>query len=595
MAVDKKRDADDLAMADAHKHFINDAETITKTVHYDDGDYELVFRKQPLSMGFATNFYDELKPETTLLDGDIIYERDVEVPMRDGRKIYVDVYHPKDANNLPIILNWTPFGKRHWHGAKVTPGLHQAMGMPKGSISTMAPFEGADPSYWCRNGYAVVSADAPGVGHSEGEFTGFNSQYGKDGADCIDYIAEFPWCNGKVGMCGNSGLAMGQWFTAAEQPEHLACIAPWEGLSDMYRESFRPGGIPFTLFGLMIYGSMRSDVSLVEDPVPQVRNLPLINDYWRDRIACFDKIRIPAYVGAGFQHPMHLRGTVEAFQRMHSRMKWIRFHREFEWPDFNDPKYREDLKRFYDRYLKNIYNGWELTPKVRMQVMDAYDFDYATDRPEGEFPLARTEYTKLYLDAHDGMMHRGPVPIESSVTYDAQTGEANFDLTFTEDTEITGYPMLRLWVEADGNDDMDLFIYMQKLDANGTVVPTNVFGENDPGTWGKFRVSHRALDPKLSTEWHPVQSHEKEEKLSADQIVCCDIELNVTSRFWHKGEQIRVNVAPRFVRDESWFFPTIHETNNAGRHIIHTGGKYDSYLQIPVIPPKYQVGDYIVR
>ena len=39
-----------------------------------------------------------------------------------------------------------------------------------------------------------------------------------------------------------------------------------------------------------------------------------------------------------------------------------------------------------------------------------------------------------------------------------------------------------------------------------------------------------------------------------------------------------------------------HKTDNGdGIHVIHTGGEHDSYLQIPVVPPKYQVGDYIWR
>lgn len=596
MAAETTRTDEELKMAEAHKNpTANTAEKVVKEVDIDGEKVQMVFRRQPFSMGYTTNFYDELKQETTILEGDIIYERDVEIKMRDGRRIYVDIYRPVGAENLPIILNWTPFGKRHWHGAGITPGLHQAMGVPKGSISKMAPFEGADPSYWCRVGYAVVNADTPGVGNCDGDYTGFNEQYGKDGHDCVEELAKMEWCNGKIGMCGNSGLAMGQWYVAAEQPPHLACIAPWEGQSDLYRDGFRPGGIPFTIFGGMMYGAVRNDVGLVEDPVDNIRNMPTMTNYWKTRAAKLNQIKCPAYIGAGFQHPMHLRGTVEAYGRIRSRHKWIRFHREFEWPDFNNPVYREDLKLFYDRYLKEIYNGWELTPKVRIEVMDAYHYDYQTDRPENEFPLARTQYTKLYLNAEDGTMSHKEIPVESKISYDAETGEANFDMTFTEETEITGYSKLRLWVEADGNNDMDLFIYMQKLDADGNVIPTAVFGENDPGTWGKFRVSHRALDPKLSTDYHPVQSHEKEEFLSPGEIVPVDIELNVTSRIWHKGEQIRVNIAPVFVRDESWFFPTVHETNNKGRHIIHTGGKYDSYLQIPVIPPKYQVGDYVYR
>ena len=50
-----------------------------------------------------------------------------------------------------------------------------------------------------------------------------------------------------------------------------------------------------------------------------------------------------------------------------------------------------------------------------------------------------------------------------------------------------------------------------------------------------------------------------------------------------------------YVRPEGWFEPFSWETNNKGTHVIHSGGKYDSYLQVPVIPPKYQAGDYIYR
>jgi hypothetical protein len=55
-----------------------------------------------------------------------------------------------------------------------------------------------------------------------------------------------------------------------------------------------------------------------------------------------------------------------------------------------------------------------------------------------------------------------------------------------------------------------------------------------------------------------------------------------------------VLVSGHYIR-EGWFEPFSWETNNKGKHIIHSGGKYDSYLQIPVIPPKYQAGDYVYR
>jgi len=109
-----------------------------------------------------------------------------------------------------------------------------------------------------------------------------------------------------------------------------------------------------------------------------------------------------------------------------------------------------------------------------------------------------------------------------------------------------------------------------------------------------MRVSHRALDEKLSTEYEPVQSHLNEEKLSPGEIVPVDIAIVPSSKLWHKGQIIRVQIAGRYIR-EGWFEPLSWETDNKGSHVIHTGGKYESFLQIPVIPPKYQAGNYIYR
>ena len=93
--------------------------------------------------------------------------------------------------------------------------------------------------------------------------------------------------------------------------------------------------------------------------------------------------------------------ALEAFRRIRSPKKWLRAHREFEWPDTYDPNNLADLTRFYDRYLKNVRNGWEFTPRVRLGVMDAYDYDHTVNRVETSFPIERTQYKKLYLNAAD--------------------------------------------------------------------------------------------------------------------------------------------------------------------------------------------------
>lgn len=221
--------------------------------------------------------------------------------------------------------------------------------------------------------------------------------------------------------------------------------------------------------------------------------------------------------------------------------------------------------------------------------MDSFDIDHAVNRPEKDFPLDRTRYERLYLDAENLTMEPEPVAEAASTSYGAAEGIVAFDHRFDEDTEITGYPFLRLWVEARGHDDMDLIITMKKLSASGVEQPVTIFNGTapHPGAWGKMRVSHRELDPELSTEFNPVQAHTRELKLSPGEIVPCDIEITPLSRFWHAGETLRVTVAGRYIRDLHWIEPLMLETDNKGTHVIHAGGEYDSFLQIPVAPPKY--------
>lgn len=533
-------------------------------------------------------FRPDFNQRTYVAEPGIICEQDVAVKLRDGVTIYVDIFRPENMTDIPALVSWSFFGKRPGDGQDEW----KIMGVPPGTVSNMAKFESPDPGYWCRHGYAVVNADLRGTGHSEGDLSMFGRQDALDGYDCIEWIAQQPWCSGKVGMGGNSGVAMTQWRVAAEQPPHLACIAPWEGTTDLYRESAYEGGIPATAFMEGIVGFTVGD-GYIDDMVANAEKCPFLNAYWEDKIARLSQVRIPTYATASWSH-LHLRGSIEGFRKIRTPKKWLRIHREFEWPDAYCSEGVEDLRRFYDRYLKDIRNGWELTPKVRVEVMDAYDYDFQTNRPEKEFPLARTQYEKLYLNAADGSLSRTPVSTVSKASYASEDGETVFDIRFEEDVEITGYMKLHAWVEADGHDDMDLFVNIQKLDDKGNFLPTNVLGEPHPGAWGKLRVSRRELDPKLSTDWQPVLAHKRDLKLSKGEIVPVEIEIWPHSRIWHKGQQLRVQIAGRYIRGD-WFEKLIWNTDNKGSHIIHTGGEYDSFLQIPVIPPRYQAGDYIYR
>lgn len=522
---------------------------------------------------------------TTLIDGglplpcDIFFERDVAVTLRDGTIIYVNVFRPVRGTELPAIIAWSPYGKQVPQG----PGA----GVLASALSGLQKFEGPDPAYWCNHGYAIVNPDSRGAYSSNGDIHFWGSVDASDGYNVIEWVAAQDWCNGKVGMSGNSWLAIAQWFIAAERPPHLAAIAPWEGVSDLYRQDVVRGGIQNIGFSEMITSGLRGK-NRIEDVPTMVRKYPLMNPYWEEKIAKLEKITVPAYVVASWTHDLHTLGTFEGFRRIWSKNKWLRVHETMEWPDYYTPENVEDLRRFFDRYLKGIKNNWEETPRVRLSVLDPGGIGQV-NRPENEWPLARTQYQKLFLDASTGTLSPDPVTQESLTHYraDDNKGQAVFTIRFDKDTELTGYIKLRLWVEADGADDMDLFALVQKLDAQGDPLTAPTIPGVLPdylGPNGRLRVSHRQLDPQRSTPWLPYQTHRFEEILKAGQIVPVDISIWPTGMLWHPGEQLRVIVAG--YNPVPFHIPGIPPptVRNKGEHIIHTGGKFDSYLLVPMVP-----------
>jgi putative CocE/NonD family hydrolase len=371
-------------------------------------------------------------------------------------------------------------------------------------------------------------------------------------------------------MHGVSWLAIVQWYFAGLQPPHLAAIAPWTGhVCDAYREALTIGGIPMTIFDQMISESLRGR-SKFERMYKTIEKYPLMNPYWEDKIAKLENIKVPIYAAGGY-------GGFEGFAKAGSKDKWLRMTTENDWGDQYNPKNLEDLRRFFDRYLKGIDNGWESTPRVRLVVQDPGGVDQA-NIPKTSWPIEGTEYKKFYLDTAGA--GRGALSVQqpakaSTTTYDAKSGMAVFSIKFDKDTYVVGYPKLHLWVEAEGAKDMDIFAVLQKLDDKGNVLEVTS-AHSGPGPFGGLRASLRALDPKLSTDYKPVHAFRKNEFLSPGQIVALDIAILPTGIVWREGQELRLMVAGDLFKG-----PT--NAHNEGKHIIHTGPQYDSYLQLPII------------
>lgn len=102
-------------------------------------------------------FCAPFNPRTFSPSEGIICMQDVAVSMRDGVKIYVDIYLPDrlDGRKIPALVSWSFYGKRPGDGMD----CWKVLGVPPHTISKMSKFESPDPGYWCRNDYAVINVD----------------------------------------------------------------------------------------------------------------------------------------------------------------------------------------------------------------------------------------------------------------------------------------------------------------------------------------------------------------------------------------------------------------------------------------------------
>lgn len=531
--------------------------------------------------------YPEPNYQSFVEDG-VQIECNVKVVLRDGVGIYVDIYRPENQTDIPILISWAPYGKIpliNWDND--FPGSD----VDSGRLSKYTPFEAPDPIYWTLNGYAVIFADPRGLFYSEGELATFvSNQEAEDQYDLIEWAGIQEWSNGKVGLAGVSYLAWSQWKVAALNPPHLAAINPWEGVTDFYRELAFHGGIPNTQFMKMLQGVISCSMTNVEDFNSMVTENPFINDYWNSKNADLTKITVPAYVVASWSdHALHTRGTLEGFKKISSEEKWLEVHGRKKWAYYYDSESIKRQKAFFDYFLKGKETELKRWPKVRIEIRDSYDkFEL---REEQEWPLQRTNYNPLFLDAKSSNLIDKISPTESSIHYESQNEEdcATFDYVFSEKTEMTGYSKLRLWVSTEQSEDMDIFVAIQKLDVNGQTVNSPYFATFEDGNvaLGWLRASHRELDEENSTLHQPVHKHEKEVPLPVDGTpVPIDIEIWPSSTIFNSGETLRIVIQGTDVNKykEGLFAPGHKNLKNKGKHFIHTGGKYNSHLLLPIIP-----------
>ncbi|KAI5264835.1 alpha/beta-hydrolase [Aureobasidium subglaciale] len=495
---------------------------------------------------------------------DIKVEREVQLTLRDGVKIYADVFRPATDEKVPAIINWAPYGKggtgeQTLDDDKWAP---KRVGIPPSALSGLQSWEGSDPAYWVPKGYAIVQVDARGCFHSEGDIRYFGNGEGEDGHDAVEEIASLSWCTGKIGLSGNSYLAISQWQTAVQRPPSLSAIAPWEGACDIFRNIVARGGVPTKQFSQSIQAILHGN-NMIEDLPNMLDGHPTFDAYWATKVPDISRIEVPAYVVASYCNVIHVEGTFWAYSALKSK-KWLRVHDSLEWPDFYS--HQNDLRRFFDTYLKGMATNWEeSTPAVRLSILNPGHASII-NRAEDAFPPSRVTPRQLHLCASSLKMQALPPTVESKVSYEmaSKAPSTKFTMTIDEDFEIIGFPLATLYMSSEGYDDMDVYVSLYKTHKDGTELFHKSFDLGIPlersilpvvrsfkpsyfgamyyaGPDGVLRASQRGLHSE-STDKLPKLALDHRSEVKEGIVYELEIPLKPTGMRFQVGEQLTFEI-----------------------------------------------------
>lgn len=549
-------------------------------------------------------------------DHGMIVEKDVKIPLRDGGYLYADIFRPDTATEkFPAIANITVYNK-------------DKLWIPPSDLEEEAnPYmnwEAANPVWWVPRGYVCVRIDSRGTGKSPGRCEPSSYQESVDFYDCIEWLAKQEWCSGNLGTLGISYHAACQWRLANLNPPSLKAIIPWEGRADQYRDQAYHGGIfSMGFLGNWINQHMARHLlgrtrkynpdSFSPDMLWQYLSHDLDSEWWRMCSARWDQIKVPVYtVGNWGGWGLHLRGNTEAYLCAASKHKKLRIHTGDHFRPFHSNEGKVDQLRFFDYWLKGIQNGIMDEPPIKLEIRTGGSKKPYAFRFENEWPLARTQWTKMYFsiekerspdEVHtEGRLVAEPVATSHQISYSGSNpnkagvgsgssapGIGRSGISFVtdpmaHDTEITGPLMANLWVSSTA-EDMDVMVTLRNIGPDGKeIFELGQQGQPVVLTKGWLRASHRKLDPQKSLPYRPYHAHNERLWLEPDVPVECQIEIISTCIVLKKGHQLRVDIHAQDSAGSGNFTHFHADYNEEAIHTFYAGGAMNSYILLPIIP-----------
>jgi predicted acyl esterase len=506
--------------------------------------------------------------EESRVEYDIQTDTDILIPMRDGVRLSADVFRPSaPGRRFPALIAVSPY-TRQLQRTSIVDGQN----------------EGGITAFWVPRGYVHVLVDVRGTNESDGDWDHMGPTERQDLVDIIEWTAAQPWCDGAVGMSGESYYAWSQLMAAAEQPPHLRAIFPQCAAVDLYRERYMHGGIFQRGVGCWFYvvkelNGRKADLRGVERHQRTIMGVeePFDGPYYRERLSWprLGRIDVPTYVNGSWRHVgSHLRGAFEAWSGIASSSKRMLIGPT---PTPRKPMgaYHGEALRWYDHHLKGLDSGVIDGPPIQLWIpgLDRW-------RGEHEWPLARTAWKELHL-ARGGTL-TPDLPPDGSTSYDYDPSSmaayrggpavAYRTSPFDAATEITGPLALELWAASSAT-DTDWFV---------TLADEAPDGRTRHLTNGWLRASHRALDAARSRPWQPFHPHDAAEPLVPGEATAFSIEVWPTSNVFRPGHRLRLEIAS--CDDQAHLGDAHAALPIAARNTILEGRAHPSRLLVPVIP-----------
>jgi uncharacterized protein len=570
----------------------------------------------------------------------IVCDKDVAVPMRDGVKLVIDVYRPAAEGAYPALLAFGGHSKEI-QGPEIPTEFPP---QPAWSSLWVGHMEAGDTRFFVSRGYVHVVGSPRGMHKSE---DGGSREW--DGYDLAEWIARQPWCDGNVGMIGIGAFAAEQFKLAKQQCPHLKAIFAYDGRGaygplGSFREEY-PGGVIHLLRYLMdhfsgvhrnkgapsllatereawwqeamsnpdyrMYPHVLNVLQQKGQHMPQYFDI-LIDPYdheetVRESEEAISHVGIPAYIGSGwygYTYKTHLSGAENYFRTLTGLRKLV-----LAGPSHLDRPlraFRAEALRWYDHWLKGIDSGMMAEPAVRFWVMGANEW-----RSAEQWPLPQTRWTKLYLNSWERLT---PEPFLPSSVDDYIPPDAFVQMPPTQTNRIAGLRYLSDPLPHDtlvaGPIVLNLFAAIDQEDTNWIIIIKDVgpdlsvrsaregnreISKELPErelTRGWLKASYRALDSGRSRPWKPWHRLTREARVAVvpGEITEYSIEILSTANLFRRGHRICVEITshdlPTGVSGATnvEYIPNHLCSSKITVHKIYHDATHPSHLLLPIIP-----------